>query len=141
MSYDLFPVNKNLDPFVFGSFSWPVMLQETGSGCLIGYGETRVPGMFVYQPDKKGASPMSNDGYKITSRQAKIMAELCRGYLSVQKYLKEEWENISPEDKEREWNLKMDGKYLYKRPIREDFLKKIELFIDFAENSKGFKIK
>ena len=38
MGYTLVPRNKKVDDIDIGAFSWPIVLQETGAGYLLGYG-------------------------------------------------------------------------------------------------------
>lgn len=139
MGYDLIPVKKGKE-FSAGLFSWPIMLQQTGAGYVIGYGEGRTPGSYVYHPRNSGASPVSNDGFKVTAKEAKIMALLVRGYISVNRFINKEWEAIPEAEREQMKNVKYDGKPLYKTGVHEDQLKKLEAFCDFAEQSGGFKI-
>lgn len=140
MSYDLIPINKEVKPISFG-MSWGIILQMTGAGYVIGYGEGRTPGSYVYVPDKRGASPMSNDGYKISSSEGKMMARVLRGYLSVQRFINKEWDSFPPKEQEMQKKVKLqDGSALYRKRVDDGFLKKIELLAEFAEQSKGFKI-
>lgn len=41
------------------------------------------------------AGPVSNDGFEVTKEEACIMARLFRGYVSVKRELKEEWDQLS----------------------------------------------
>jgi hypothetical protein len=141
MGYDLSPKNKNVKELCIGAFFWPIMLQETGMGYVLGYGAGRSPGTYVYIPDSRGASPSSNDGYNVSSTQAKMMATVGRGFVSVKRFINKEWDEMPKEEKEKALNYKgYNGQPIYQQPWHEDRLKQIEQFCDFAENSKGFKI-
>lgn len=144
MSYDLIPVNKKVEGISIGAFSWPIMLQETGMGYVLGYGDATKPGSYVYSSGKKG-SPASNDGYKVSAFEAKAMAAVARGYVSVQRFIAKEHEQATDEQKVSFKTALFPGddgtvRKLYKQPVHEDVLKRIEKFADFAENSKGFSI-
>ena len=141
MSYDLVPKNKEVKEMSVGAFVWPIILQETGMGYVLGYGEGRSPGSYVYKPDKRGASPASNDGYFVTSREAKMMAAVGRGFISVNRFINKEWDAMPEDKRKKDLEYKThEGKLLYKQPWHEDRLKQIENFCDFAEASKGFRI-
>jgi hypothetical protein len=141
MGYDLVPKNKAVKGISFGAFWWPIMLQETGMGYVLGYGAGRTPASYVYIPDKRGASPVSNDGYSVSSKEASMMAAIARGFVSVNRFIQKEWDVIPEDQKTTDWEYKThEGKLLYNRPWHEDRLKQIEAFADFAEKSKGFKI-
>lgn len=139
MGYDLKPRNKNLEWFSMGAFSWSWML-NAGVGLVIGTGNAIEPAQYSYVPDKKGASPQSNDGYYVTSKEAKTMAIVARGLVRVERFKADQWGKYSPEmQKEMQgWN----GKYkTYNMPVRSDFIDKAEKFADWAEKSGGFWIK
>ena len=143
MSYDLRPVNKEIEEIRMGAFSWPIILQETGIGYILGYGAGRTPATYVYIPAKNGGSPASNDNYKVTATQAKAMAMVARGFISVKKYINKEWQEMTEED--REYAKKFATQWEGNRPIYlpetgQKFLDEIQKFADFAEKSRGFKI-
>lgn len=140
MGYTLLPINKDTEDFSPGIFTWPIMLQDTGMGYVLGYGEGRRPATYVYQDGNKG-SPVSNDGYKVTSLEAKMMAAVGRGYLNVQRFVNKEWDSLPQQIKERDEKEVINGKPLYRKHVHEDYLKKIEAFVEFAEKSKGFKVR
>ena len=140
MGYDLRPRNKKIDEFSIGAFSWPIILQETGMGYVLGYGKSMCPGQYVYQSGNNG-SPASNDGYKVTSDQAKCMAKIARGFLSVQLFVNEEWDKLNEEERIAHEETKFDGKCIYRPAWRnKQVLDKIEQFAEFAEKSQGFTI-
>lgn len=141
MGYDLRPRNKKVKGICIGAFSWPIILQVSGAGYVIGYGEGRTPASYVYQPDKRGASPVSNDGYYISSEEAKMMSVIIRGFLSVCRFVNKEWEAMPEDQRLHDQNYRtLEGKLLYKQPYHEDRLKQFEQFADFAEKSKGFYV-
>lgn len=143
MSYDLIPKDKKCKEISIGAFSWPIILEETGMGYVIGYGGGRTFGTHVYKPEENGASPVSNDGYHISNFEAKAMAAVGRGYVSVSRFINKEWAAIPEgQDKEHQKTV-MCGpeRKLYKTAMHEDRLKLIEKFCEFAEKCKGFQIK
>lgn len=52
-------------------------------------------GKYIYVGSRKDGSPVSNDGFEVTKEEACIMARLFRGYVSVKRELKEEWDQLS----------------------------------------------
>lgn len=134
MGYDLNPKNKKIESISVGAFRWPILLQETGMGYILWYGTGFKSGTYVYQNGNNG-SPVSNDGYKVTANQAKMMAAIARGYVFVQRHVNQEWDALSPEDFEY-WEK---SQYVRKK-MHEDHLIFLEKFADFAEKSGGFSI-
>ena len=134
MGYDLKPKNKKLESLAVGAFTWPIFLQETGMGYVLGYGAGMKSGSYVYQNGNNG-SPVSNDGYKVSSSQAKMMAAVARGYVSVQRFVNKEWEALSEEDL-KYW----EASHYCRKKMHEDHLKFLEKFADWAEQSRGFTI-
>lgn len=140
MSYDLHAKNKNVESIRIGAFSWPIMLQDSGMGYVLGYGKSRVPGEYVYLNGNNG-SPVSNDGYRVTSEEAKIMAKIARGYVSVKRFINDQWEALDEAERIESEQLKINGKPLYEQQTGDGFLELIEKFAEFAERSGGFCIK
>jgi hypothetical protein len=141
MGYDLKPKNKKIEEFHFGVFVWPIVLQETGMGYVVGYGAGLSPATYVYKPDKIGASPVSNDGYSISSSEAKMMAIIARGFVSVQRFINKELSQYPEDEQNKMKDAKTyNGKPLYNTAWHEDRLVQIEQFANFAESSKGFRI-
>lgn len=140
MGYELIAKNKKIKSISMG-LKWPIILQETGAGYILGYGSGRTPGSYVYQTGNHG-SPSSNDGYIVSSGDSKMMAKILRGYISVQRFINKEWEKIPDPEKQRQINAKiMDShKPLYKPPMAEGWMKTIEDVAIFMENSNGFRI-
>lgn len=93
MSYDLIPRNKNIKEKRIGAFYWPIILQKTGMGYVLGYGSSLNFGQYVYNEGNCG-SPVSNDGYKVSSFEAKSMAKVARGFVSVQKFNLKQWNEL-----------------------------------------------
>jgi hypothetical protein len=141
MGYDLIPINKQMESLSIGAFSWPIMMQDTGMGYVLGYGAGRSPAEYVYQQGNNG-SPHSNDGYKVSASEAKMMAKIARGYVSVKRLINKEWDELSPEIRKQQEEFKslFDGRPIYQTYTAEDFLLKLEKFAAFAENSKGLRI-
>lgn len=144
MGYDLISKNKKakIQEMKYGIFSWPMILQETGMGYILGYGLGMRPGSYVYQPRGKGGSPVSNDGFLVSATEAKAMARCARGFISVKRFINKEWEELSPEDLASRVSCRNeDGTFLYKQKYHEDVLTKLEKFAEFAEQSGGFRIR
>jgi hypothetical protein len=138
MGYELKPRNKKVKQIHF-SLVWPIMLQECGMGYILGYGAGRCPTSYVYKSGNNG-SPSSNDGYRVSANDAKYMAKVARGYVSVNRFNNAEWEAMDKEDAEIAKQAKYDGKPLYNLPVSENMLTNYEKFADFAEASGGFTI-
>ena len=137
MGYDLIPKKKGVDCKNGMIFTWPVILNETGACYLFGYGDhTFSPGKYIYDGYRKDGSPVSNDGFEVTKEEACIMARLFRGYVSVKRELKEEWDQLSEQGQ-----IKIKSMLGEKaEPPAEEFLHKIEMLADFCEQSEGFNI-
>lgn len=138
MGYDLCPKNKNVEEMRINAFVWPFILQDTGMGYILGYGAGLRPGTYVYLNGNNG-SPASNDGYKVTASEAKIMAQIARGYLSVKSFVNKEWDDLKEDERKQmeEWNKKDKIYTSYTGARMMDIIKQ---FADFAEKSGGFRI-
>jgi len=138
MGYDLIARNNKAEDMYIGSFSWPILLQETGAGYVIGYGKGLQPSSYVYQNNQPG-SPVSNDGYKVTANEAKSMAAVVRGYISVKTFVNKEWDEMNEEDrKNREsWN---ETEKIYTEYTSEKTLDQLNSLAEFLENCSGFRI-
>lgn len=117
-----------------GAFTWPIFLQDTGMGYVLGYGAGMRPASYVYQNNNNG-SPSSNDGYKVTATEAKMMARVARGYVTVQRFVNKEWDELTPEDRAMK-----EQSDVYRKKVHEDHLEKLEQIADFMEKSGGFTI-
>lgn len=138
MSYDLSARNKKVEDLRIGAFSWPILLQETGAGYVLGYGAARCAAQYVYQTDGHG-SPASNDGYIVTSLESKMMAKIVRGFISVKKFVNKEWDEMEEEDRKRTELLNEKMK-VYTPYTGDKFMDICEKFADFSEKSGGFRI-
>lgn len=143
MGYELKPKSrsKKVKSILVGGFSWPIFLQETGAGYVIGYGAGLRPGSYVYLTGNNG-SPVSNYGYVVNEDEAKMMAIVIRGYLSVQRFVNNDWDKLPELDRKDMENSRVPefGGPLYRKYVHEDRLKEIEKIADFMERSKGFSI-
>ena len=108
-------------------------------GYVLNYGAAKSPGQYVYEGGKKG-SPVSNDGFKVTATEAKMMARIARGYIFVKSFVNEEWSRLSEDGRELHRNASYENRRIYTPEVSEEFLQKILKFADFAEKSKGFRI-
>lgn len=136
MSYTLRPRNKAIEPFRSGAFFWSWLLTE-GVGLPIGCGRSIVPAMYRYTPDRLGRDPMSNDGFHVLAKQARVMATCARGLLNIERGKHDEYSRMSPEEQQRvSTNVSM-----YRMPVRSDWLEGVERFVTFAEQSGGFWIR
>lgn len=115
MGYDLVPRNKKVKEFYFGAFSYPVLIEACGAYFpVIRTNENH--GGWRWMPSKRmGGYEMplllTNDGFKITAAEAKVMARCARNYADLK-----------------------EGQ------MREDFVEKLRIFADWAEKSSGFKV-
>ena len=137
MGYDLIPIRSEAGSPRGMIMTWPMILQETGAGYLLGYGINTVKaGYYVYDGRRGPGSPVSNDGFKVSASEAKTMAKLFRGYVFVQRAIRKDYEAMSSHDKE------IDSKFncMHKEPPCEEFINKVEELAEFCEKSKGFRI-
>jgi hypothetical protein len=154
MGYDLTAVNKDLDGFHFGAFSWPVLLEACGylfpyvsQGARYWYhGPDGDP--YVTEKNPHGSQCLgSNDGLKVTAADAKLMARCARNFAGINHPDSwksaiangtvppvEQWEVT--EDKNRSWESTDPRPW----PGRDDFIDKIRDFAEWAEKSRGFWI-
>ena len=140
MGYNLIPRNKKIESMSIGAFSWPVMLQDTGMGHILGYGKGVSPGTYIYSPRGKGGSPVSNDGFKVSSFEAKAMANCAWGYITVKKFINSEYEKMDEEDVKTKKTYTFEGIKMYEQPVGDSFLEQLDKFAVFAESSGGFSI-
>lgn len=137
MSYTLRPLNNELDDFDFGSFSWTLFLEEC-CGTLFPFIQNGGNYYYISDLDKRLGNEypeiISNDGFKVTSNEAKIMSRMARNYVAIQRSLDETYFH-----KDISFNTP-DYLKPWPRKIREDFVDKYEKFAEWAEKSKGFKI-
>lgn len=142
MSFDLRAKNKNVECIHIGAFTWPIMLQSTGMGYIIGCGSGVHPSENIFTPDKNGYSPFDNDKYFVNSQDAKSMAKLGYGFIKVKEYINNYYEEMEDQDeanKMKKYQMP-DGRYLYGQETGVKFLRDIKKFCDFAIKSGGFYI-
>ena len=137
MGYDLIPKKEGADSKSGMIFTWPVILNETEACYLFGYGDFKFePGRYIYDGSRKDGSPVSNDGFEVTKEEAVIMARMFKGYVSVKRALREEWDKKT--EREQIMIKSMMGNKV--EPPAEEFLHKVEMLADFCEQSEGFNI-
>ena len=154
MGYDLSPVNKDVDSFHFGAFSWGPLLDACGYlfPCVRNGGERYcVWGVDARMPEGDDYPRLlSNDGFLVTSEEAKVMARCARNFVAVQRSLPDAHRGsgttstqVAFERKDVEELLirAMSGATPGPWPvkIRDDFTEKYEKFADWAEQSGGFE--
>ena len=141
MGFDLNPKNKKIKSISVGAFGWPIFLQETGAGYVLGYGTGLKPATYVYNNGNNG-SPVSNDGYKVSAKEAKMIAHVFRGFVTVQRFVNAEFEALAPEEKKaiEESEKNVNFRSYYRQRWHEDRLKEIEKIADFLDLSGGFTI-
>ena len=137
MGYDLIPRNKSIDPFYMGAFSWPWML-GAGVGLVIGTGKGIEPAQYYYAFDNLGRDPNCNDGFRVTASQARAMSLAAWGLVFVERAVHEDFAKLPEEERKRRED---SWPYIYRVPVREDFIEKAAEFAEFAERSSGFSIK
>ncbi len=140
MGYDLVPRNKAVGDFYFGAFGWGWFLDQ-GAGWPIGYFKGLTVGSYHYTETRNGGSPASNDGFRVTAKEAKEMAKLAR-------WIASDWDAVAlhhaklPESVQKErTDFASRSSYLYRTPVRADWVVKIKEFADWAEKSAGFGIR
>ena len=135
MGYDLQPRNKELEQFYLRAFSFPVLLVICGYlwpcinrgpkwCCVFGVDE-RMP--------KGQTSPtlITNDGFRVTAEEARIMARMTRNFVAIQRSLP---------DQEEQGMSTLGYLEHWPRKIRDDWVDRFEAFAEWAEQSQGFKI-
>lgn len=137
MGYDLIPKKEGVEAKSGMIFTWPIILDKTGAGYLFGYGiNTFDTGKYIYDASRSDGSPVSNDGFDVPKEDALIMARLFRGYVSVKRELREEWDKIPVEKQVMLESIYGKGTV----PPSVEFLQKVEALADFFEQSEGFNI-
>ena len=153
MSYDLRAANTDIDDFTLGAFSFPVLLEACGylfpcihNGgrwyCVFG-ADPRMPKGCKYP------ALLSNDGFKVTADEAKIMARIARNLVEVQRSLPDD--NATNDMRSKSTFTKDDlhilmnamhgnGPEPWPVKIRTDFTDKFQAFAEWADLSGGFEI-
>lgn len=134
MGYDLAPRNKELESFHFGAFSFPVLLEACGYLWPAIHGGARWYMIGGVDPRLGGSYPaiLSNDGFRVTALEARIMARVARNYVAIQR-------SLGPEYAVDDW-AKPEYQRVWPRKIRDDFVDRFEAFAPWAERSGGFAI-
>lgn len=137
MGFDLRARHKDVEECSFGAFSWPIML-DRGVGLPLGCGKGITPCQYVYRagPKDKG-SPYSNDGFRVTAKKAREMAQVACWLADYQDTLRGVYEQM-PQERRDEMDKDYSGTYTL--PIRTDFVEKFRKFAEWAEKSGGFTI-
>ena len=152
MGYDLQPKNKDAGDFHFGAFSFPVLLEACGY--LFSAIQSGGRWYCAFGSDERMGDtyPMilSNDGFKVTAKEAKIMARIARNFVTIQRTLPDENTSDGIEGKaefKRDDVLALMQRAMHptappKWPtkIRTDFTDRFEQFAEWAEKSEGFEI-
>lgn len=134
MSYDLVasrPRPGTAAGFRFGMFSWPILLEQCGT--LFPLIQRTGQWFCVFDEKRMGKDYprlISNDGFRVTADEARIMARMARNYVKIQRALSDDHRLAEDPAAARPWPLK----------IRGDFADKFEAFAEWAEKSGGFKI-
>jgi hypothetical protein len=152
MGYDFRPVKSEAGDFHLGAFSFPVLLEACGYLFSSVHRGGQWYCTFGTDPRMGDSYPLilSNDGFKVTEEEAKIMARIARNYVAVQRSLPDENLGIGMDSKpsfkrEDVMNLLVNAMHDNKpekwpRKIRTDFVDKFEKFADWMEKSGGFEI-
>jgi len=144
MSIDLIPKKRNIDSFRISGIGWPMLLNKTRMGYVIGYGCGVEPLECSYTPQANHGSPISNDGYVVTNLEAKAMSLVLDGYMKEQKFLQTEWNKMTINKRLYKEHCKnCRGEPLYNQPVKweEDTFNFLEELSVFMYNSGGFKIR
>lgn len=136
MGFDLRPRNKNLNTFTMGSFSYGWMM-DSPVGWVVGYSKGITPTSYIAYVREDGCDLMSNDGGRVSAKEAKQMARMARLLAENQKQLHNHFDKLDEVTK-KIYEENKDNRYHL--PVRKDFIEKIEAFADFAEKSGGFRV-
>ncbi len=158
MGYDLRPKNNKAGDFHFGAYSFPVLLDFCGHlwPCIHNGGQwycafgvdPRMPQGDTYP------RILSNDGFKVTAEEARIMARVARNVVAIQRTLPDPTPEelatagvrqkmaFKREDVEALLMKALGGSVPGPWPvkIRADFTDQFEKFADWSERSGGFEI-
>lgn len=156
MPYTLRPRSPALKPFVFGAFSWPVLLEACGYLWPLVHNGARWFCAFDADPRLTGTSPdgttpypkMLESGFHVTKDEAVIMARMARNFVIIQRLLPEEnratgfrgKETFRRDDVFQTLMDAMGGTTPGPWPakVRDDFTTRIEEFAEWAPRSSGF---
>lgn len=120
MSFDFRATKRGVEDFRLGAFSWPVLLEACGYlfPCINGQGRYCCPA-----DQKAWVQIGTNDGFKVSAADAKLMARVARNFVAIQR-------TLGPDAEKLGWP----------HPIRSDFVDRFAAFADWAEKSGGFRI-
>ena len=138
MSHALIPRYKEIGTFRCGAFFLPWLLVDRGVGLVIGLGPSIKPGTYRYRYDKHGRDPLREERYHVTSRQARLMAELTHSVLEIEQGKREEFTAMPSEERQR---IESASIGLYAFPVRSDWIEKCTEFAAWAPRSGGFWIR
>jgi len=156
LSYDLIPKNKEVGSFDFGAFSFPILLEACGYlfACIQNGGQWYCTFGLDPRMPKGDTYPklLSNDGFRVTAEEARIMARVARNFVAVQRSLPDEnlakgsIEGQKEFRKEDVLEALMRGMHggqpgPWPKKIRTDFTDRFEKFAEWAETSGGFEIR
>lgn len=135
MSYDLRPRNRRAGTLSLGAFLWPWML-DLGVGMPIGHvvrprPDDALPLVWHDYRLVRGVlvGPTTNDGYPVTAAEARAMALCADALVAIERLRLREWD-ARPANDRPDWA----------RPVRADFIDKMEAFARWAPKSGGFRV-
>jgi len=152
MGYDLRPKNAEAGDFHFGAFSFPVLLEACGYLFPAIHSGGRWYCTFGTDPRMGDHYPLilTNDGFRVTAEEARIMARIARNFVAIQRTLPDENAGGGVESQasfKREDVVALMQRAMHpsappKWPtkIRTDFTDNFEKFAEWAEKSSGFEI-
>ncbi len=158
MGYDLSAIRPRgvEKQFHFGAFSWTPLLEACGYLWPLTFNGGQW--YCVFGVDKRLGTDypllISNDGFRVSAAEAKIMARCARNFVTVQRSLPEPDPDSRsvvnrPEGINRNDMLKLLAAAVsgggprgeaWPVKLRSDFLDRYERFADWAEKSGGFEV-
>jgi len=141
VSTDLKPRHKSVAWFLCGSFFWGWLL-ENGAGWPLGCGAGLVGGQYIIdqQPGRSDGNPFTNDGYRVTAKEAREMARLARYIAAHERRIASVYHRLPPHHRQEIEDAPL-LRNAYRIPMREEWIEKTERFAEWAEKSGGFQIK
>ena len=127
MGYDLRANNKKLDDFHFGAFSFPLLLEKCGHLFPTHHGNGYGMCSWIFSEKTKDKRykrvkyppELCNDGFKVSSFEAKVMSICATNFCDIQESLTEEHKDFY---------------------VRDDFIKLFRKFAEWSKISNGFRI-
>jgi hypothetical protein len=141
MPYDLIPRKQLVPMFSFGIMSWPVLLEQFGM--MFPFMQFHGRWFFVSGADERFHSTHSmpqvitNDGFRVTAAESRMMAQMTRNFVHVQRQL-ERIEEKAPFPPDWHFESKHWPNYL---KVHDEWIDKCATFAEWAEQSGGFKIE